>query len=607
MHTPHGHWTLLLAAPSVEVDRAAEQELVEALRARQGRATLGDLVRDTGLPRARAETTVRAMLGLYRSHLAVDENGELLYLFHPSMERRVRASDGWQRFMKTLRGAFVFGFKLTTMLILVGYVVVFCLLIIAAVVAMVALLEDVPDVVDVGEGEGCFGALFESLWFWDVGYVMYVPMMDIYAPGVGFGRDDSARAHGWRPLTLRTPGALDARYVGDTYRTERSRKHHFYEDVFSFVFGPQVPEPPPLANERELLAFIEENQGIITRTELISRTGVSVEEAEEELARLLARYEGDVEVTEAGELLYTFHELRVTAGNEGRKSQPAPPAWHRFEGDRPLTGNSMGVNMAIGGMALFTMAMSVIAPVALFPILNLGALAAIPLSAIPLVVSLLYFAIPFVRSFAVRAENRKRRARNIRRGALLVIFRHLARPEGTPLRKKELPAQVRELLSRLRALPSADNNAQRDVDEALGVIRDAEIIPVLEELLTELEAEKEVDEGGDTLLTFPRQRSELRAADLARQVRGNLDVRIGDIVYSSADEDDAPLQDQLAELEPEAPRAFNPEQSEDASLFSDFDAQLQAVGGSPQRATQEAAAEEAEEVVVEEEAVTRQK
>ncbi|MEL6182857.1 MAG: hypothetical protein AAFS10_28135, partial [Myxococcota bacterium] len=392
---PTRHGVIVLASIPEQTDHAAEQELVAALRERGGRGTLGDLVRDTGLPKAKAETVLRKMLGLYRSHLAVDENGELLYLFHPSMERRIKPDDGWKRFIEACRRGFIFGFKLTTMLVLVGYVVAFCLLIVAAVVALFAAAREAPDI-DIGgaEGsEGCFGVLFESLFFWDVGYIVYVPMMDIYAPGVTLGRD-APSTFSWRPLTLRTPGAFDARYMSDTYRTERSRTHHFYEDVFSFVFGPQIPAPPVLANEREILAFIDRNHGVLTLTELVSRTGLSIEQAQEELTRLLVRYEGDVTVTEGGELLYTFQDLRITAGNEGRQVHPAPPAWHRFEGDQRLTGNSNAANIAIGGMALFTMAMSIIAPVALFPILNLGALATVPLAIIPFVLSLLYFAIP---------------------------------------------------------------------------------------------------------------------------------------------------------------------------------------------------------------------
>src|SRR5437763_153347 len=81
-------------------DPNAERKLFEALRGRaRGRTELvkltrADAVALTGMPSDQAEPALKSLVKSYRSHLAVTEEGELVYEFDPHLERRDRVPLG---------------------------------------------------------------------------------------------------------------------------------------------------------------------------------------------------------------------------------------------------------------------------------------------------------------------------------------------------------------------------------------------------------------------------------------------------------------------------------------------------------------------------------
>jgi len=510
-----------------------ERALVRALRARKGRATLGDLVRDTGLPSLKTEAALRSMLSLYESHLAVDEDGELLYLFEAKLVRRQKRglASSLRGFGRAAYKAFVVAFKVATMVILITYVLTFCVLIIAAFVAMLFVGEDgglfdLGDLGDLGE-MGFFAGLVDLLFFWDVGTVEYIPLLALEALE---GEQAQAHAHA-HAHAHGAPSKGPLRYGCDTYQARRSKRPHFYEDVFGFVFGPPVPDPPAMAAEREILASIDDKAGVFTLTDLVSRTGSTADAADQEMARLMGMYEGDVVVSDFGDLIYTFQNLRVTSGSKGLDNVPAPPAWHRFEARQPLTGNSTGRNTLIGAMALFTLMMSLLSPIILFPVLNIGAFGVAFLAIIPFFVSVAFFMIPVIRSFAVGAENKRRWQRNLRRAVLFTVFEHLESDHDVLVRDRVHPRVV-EVLTTLNDRPKGArtmNGLERVTSQAV----DAE----LDAILAEFEADIDANDDGEIVLRFSAQRSELREAELLRDQVGRGVVRMEEIAYSSAEED----------------------------------------------------------------------
>ncbi len=548
-----GNWLVLMAVVEgddgpPQISPQVERKLYEGLKKLGGRGTLGDIVRVTGLPLEQTEQDLRTMLWLYRSHLEVDENGELLYLFDPALERRSGAAGQWGQWLSNasewLWSAFVVTFKVSMMLVLVGYVVLFCALLVLAFLALLTAGEGADVDMDFDGADGCFSVIFELLVFWDVGEMVFIPLV------LWDESKQQKRAAAGMPSALSAPGELEPRYTTDTYGVKRSRKPHFHEDIFAFVFGPTVPDPPTKAKDQEILAWINAQRGVITLTELITRTGLSVEDAQQEMTRLLVRYDGQVDIEENGELLYTFQKVRVSAYEAGKlrvEPSPAPPSWHRFEPDAQLNGNTFTRNGIISLMAVFIGIMSVVS----MPLTLAFPPAFIFISLLPFMLTMGFFLIPGGRWLGMLGENGARRERNIRRAALLVIFEHIARRQDAPITRATLRRKVRAALTTLKKGPKgAKRNAEeRRTMAEMSDVPVKDIDRTLKAIFEEFNAIEDVDDNGDRVLSFPEQAAEMRAADKARLKADAMDLSLGEIIFSTADEDDDMLADEIDALE----------------------------------------------------------
>src|SRR5690606_7025925 len=116
-----------------------EDRILASLRARNGVATVGDVAADSGLPLGETAQTLRHMLSFYKSHLDVDDDGNLLYRFDPQLKRRgEEPGRAWHEFKKTAWKAFMAVFKVWIMVTLVGYTALFILLLLALGIAGMA-------------------------------------------------------------------------------------------------------------------------------------------------------------------------------------------------------------------------------------------------------------------------------------------------------------------------------------------------------------------------------------------------------------------------------------------------------------------------------------
>ena len=88
-------------------------------------------------------------------------------------------------------------------------------------------------------------------------------------------------------------------------------------------------------------------------------TGLSKEEADPFLARLLLEYEGDVKVSLDGGIYYEFESMRRSALDE-RVLSPSP-IWQKKEVLAPFTGNTAGSNLLIAALNGFNLLMSTVA------------------------------------------------------------------------------------------------------------------------------------------------------------------------------------------------------------------------------------------------------
>jgi hypothetical protein len=404
-------------------DPKAAETLFSSLksRARGGelvKVTRADAVALTGMPSQQAEPALKALVASYRSHLAVTEEGDLVYEFDPSFERRDRVplSERLRAAGQAAWRGFSLLFKIWIVVTLVAYVVAF-----VAMMIGLTVMGRSDDRRDDRRGGG-FG--FPWIWYW---------MMPDLAP----------RQDYWgRPVRRRGP------------------QKRFYQSVFDFVFGPKGQAADPKAMEKALVGFLREHKARITASELAALAGLSLAAAEEELTRLLVEYDGEVEVADDGTLLYVFDELLLAAGQSaGRWSWD----FERHELAEPLTGNTPVANAVAGGFAGFNLIASMtIAPAFLQRAATLGhAWAAAPLVSFllfwfPLVFSTIFFAIPVARWVRSKRRAQKRARRQLRRGLYAEIWK------GAPIDPARYTGESRAVLEKL--LVDLDGDVHTDDD-----------------------------------------------------------------------------------------------------------------------------------------------
>jgi hypothetical protein len=389
-------------------DPQAAEKLFSALktRARGGelvKVTQADAVALTGMPSQQAEPALKSLVASYRSHLAVTDEGDLVYEFDPSFERRDRVplSERLRAAGQVAWRGFSFLFKIWIAVTLVAYVVAFVAMMIGLTV--MGRSDDRRD-----DRRGGFG--FPWIWYW---------MMPDLAP----------RQDYWGRPVRRAPGK------------------RFYQSVFDFVFGPKRLPADPKAAEKRLIGFLREQKGRITASELAALTGGSLAASEEELTRLLVEYDGEVEVAEDGTLLYVFDQLLLTAGNSA-----SPWSWdfERHELAEPLTGNTPTANAVTGGFAGFNLLASMtIGPAFLERAAMLGhEWAATPWAFFlvfwfPLVFSIIFFAVPAARWVQSRSRAKKRARRRERRMIYAEIWK------GAPIDPTRYAGEARKTLENL--------------------------------------------------------------------------------------------------------------------------------------------------------------
>jgi len=470
-----------------------QHEILAALKDLEGRATTGDVVAATGLATAEVDQALKALLESRHGHLAVSDSGELLYEFDPKLMER-----GTEPFLARLKrkawSLFSRAFKAWIVIMLVVYFVLFVVLV------LLALFANRNDRGGWGgrgrrRGGGRGGVLpIPDLWLW---YWIWGPRWYVGRPYYG---------HRWE-RTL-----------------DKEDRVPFYKKVFAFCFGPDRPEPTRQQLDRSIIRLIRARRGVITTADLVEHTGLSWPEAEDEMGRLVGAYGGEPMVSPRGELAYAFPELMMSA--HGHVGDRAPnPTWMRLEYPRELTGNSSGANAAVVGINAFNLAAAASAPWFIFPRLHIGGeLAWIFLVFVPVIFSFSFFAVPGLRMLGVKRENRRRRRRNVRRVLLGYVYRATLE-EDRGVRLDEATGHVASLLEGVPA----------------GMVEKE-----LHRLAAELEADVSPDADGQLVFHFGTLRNQVAEGEA---VRGKLQLdkrEMGDIVYSTGDDDIAESRRDLA-------------------------------------------------------------
>lgn len=445
-------------------DKKIRRRLLEAIDDSSGRVTSADLVVSSGLPPGDVERVLRDIVMTYECRIDVDDDGRMVYDFGKSPSLRDRERDAWhERFGSWAWKAFQAVFKVTIAVVLVGYVVFFVALLIAMMVASQSNNNN-NNRMRIGGSRGGGG----SFWFW-----FWI-----------FGRDSRSR-------NRVSPSAH--RFAGDRRGGEKDERP-FYKKVYGFVFGPEHDELDILEDEQQILAWIRSEQGVIAPSELAARTGWTLEAAETESTRLLAAYDGSVEILPDGTTVYSFKDLMHS--EDARRGKIAEPFWRQWEAKEPVTGNSAGANFGIAAMNLFVLVMAGflatgVEGTQLATGFGVGAVV------VPLIYSVIFFSVPALRAaFSVRPENDRRKDRNIRRAVMRHVFSY---SEGNAQR-----IYMDEAVSLIAKKVANSAVVPKDVDGAVEV--------ELRRMAAEYDAHADVDQDGRMFFRFDRIAAEKNAA-----------------------------------------------------------------------------------------------
>jgi hypothetical protein len=481
--------------------RGAAAVLEPTLKDFRGDLTVADGATRGGLALRDAELGLRWLAAERGGHLKATETGELLYSFpngpvepaQPKALGRLLRATG-----RALASVGRFIVRAWVSVVMVTYALVF----VGVAIAMASSRD--------GEGAGdalagVLDVVFEAL------YWTFHP----FSP-VNWGRE---------PVWIRRG-------------PRRKRGLPFYERVNRFVFGPPPVVEDPRERERRVLEEIRRCEGRVGPGDVMRISGVDRETAERDLLRLVVDYDGEIQVSDDGAIVYVFRSLRTTAGRGSALATPRT-AWSERRVVPPLTGNSTATNAGLAALNAFNLVVSGISVAAgltverIFQVVEHARLVAAlgpdapPLAAghgvplllgwVPLVFSAGLFLLPARRALRRRREKAAIAAEN---GRLALMRLTLAEPGGVA----ELsPAVARRAW--LEASGSKDSEA---------------VTAEIEAAVRALGGEIDLDAAGAVVYAFPTEARERRALRALRAAAPSVEAAAGPVVFSSAEEPTRP-------------------------------------------------------------------
>jgi hypothetical protein len=410
---------------------ASYRKLVEALKKRRQGATVADIVAATALPLPEVQELLPQAADEYSARLEVTDSGEILYLFPRNFTSRYRGFTAkLNRFRAALAHAVgiaaVWLFKVWIMVMLVGYFALFMIIALAALVLSVAgSSSSNSNSRSRNSGGGFYMAsglfnLIIRIWF----YSELTRSLDgrNYRSYGRMGQSGQNRPKG-RPL------------------------HHA---IFSFVFGePDPNREAESAEKKALIAWLQQNSGVISLPEYMILSGKRLPEAEAGILAACSEFGGMPESTDDGTIVYRFDQILLRGDRTDRSFGNSSMQLKRLKQFSANKKNMNAwfavintVNMFFGGYFFYN-ALSV-GPIITQAQLKAGPwlygmtyaiayqftnnplpLITVGLGLVPVAFSVLFWLIPALRFFREKRENRDIKLENFRKTGFQRIWSKL--------------------------------------------------------------------------------------------------------------------------------------------------------------------------------------
>ena len=481
---------------SIIPDQKTLTSLTSSLASVKGPLTLADASTKSGLSLYETKSGLNYLISEYRGGLSVTSEGELLYSFPTGFTKPWHQQEKFEQFLAKAKkaglGFLKFVVRAWISIVMVAYVVIFALILIA--ITFSSKSNDREE-----------SSSFSST-------LMLHTLMRLILDSLFW------TFHPFSPFRV----ARDDFY--DPYRP-KVKKMPFYERVNRFFFGPEE-KPFDIQDAIKLtLQEIRAQKGRIGILDVMRVTGLSKEEADPFMAKLMLDYEGDVLVSEQGGIYYEFISMRKSSEREIVGSPP--PIWQKREVLPEFTGNPAGSNMLIVCLNGFNMVMSSVAIANGWTIekfqyylsaasskMPMEALAALPpppegtpllLGWIPLIFSATLFLIPLGRALARGKKKRDVDVKNGKRGILRVSLSKMG---------------VRGI--------KEDVLKQAWVEQAKAPVNEKEFVREIIRLGGDLELQEE-----QPTYRFSVLEAEMKALEGARQKASSKEALIGEVIFNS--------------------------------------------------------------------------
>jgi hypothetical protein len=473
--------------------KANAQLLEKKIKEVKGKFTLNDAAAITGVPVEQAREILNELMAKYHCYLQVSENGDLIYDFgvNPTRRNAKTFAEILNEIGQWLWKAFKIFFKAWITVTLVVYFIIFVAILIAAIIVMSAGDKD-----NKGNNKNS-GAMFRLIG--DIFYAIFRWNTIKSYQETYYERDRYGQPYKhYKPI--------ESNLFGSKAQSPKAKKN-FISSVYDFVFGPPRVEPEPFANQKEVAAYARQNKGIMVLPEFKALAGWNHREAQDFMSDCIARFNGSAEISPNGILYADFYDLtRSATQNQDSKIEWY---WDEYEPEYELTGNTASRNAGIIFLNAFNL---VFASIFTFnpelgdPTSETEKIIFYGLGVVPFLFSLIFFAVPVLRYFAILPKRAKRRYNNIRKRLIKIIYLKGANKDLT----------LDEILSELNA-----QNAEK--------LTKPEVEKMMNELVYDWQGEIIMNEDGKTAYSFSQLRNELEEAKRLRLKQIDRGTGLGNI------------------------------------------------------------------------------
>jgi len=389
-------------------DDATRLRVLDAIRDLKGPFTLPDLCARSGLPPHQAEPALSKIVREYRSDIDVDEGGTLVYRFDPALAARediVKADAGRRRKEAFRRGLIAF-FKAWTVAMVIVYFIIYVVLMLMMLAALAKAQGDNNKRSSRRSGgSGGFGWSWGGMWG-SSGY-----------GGYGSARNRQAERR-WNRETEGKLGRGEDPYSPNDVEV---KKPSLMERTWYHLFGARGIQRNPLEAEKELLTYLRAKKGLITNADIVALLGVTYDEADSIGTRLVATYEGEMDLTDDGVAIYRFPNLMITGAPEVA-IQPARLSylWQLRKQEQVLRDNPSRV---IPVLNVVNIVLAFVTLFAAFPVLEIeGVGPTIGLVILPLVFSFIFLVLGSLRKTRELASKGRWERDGIRAAVVQLVF-----------------------------------------------------------------------------------------------------------------------------------------------------------------------------------------